>query len=76
MNRQAERRGGFQALFATMPNWELWSEQRPSPTVDDLEAVRVIKHAKQIPRRVRRDMARQRANREFRAARKLPEPGS
>lgn len=59
-----------------MPNWELWSEQRSAPTTDNPKAVREVKHAKQIPRRVRRDMARQRAKREFRTVRGLPELGS
>lgn len=73
MNRQTERRQRFQSLLATMPNWEI--ERRAAPTASNPNAVEVI-NAKQIPRRVRRDMARQRANREFRVARGLSEPRS
>jgi hypothetical protein len=79
MNRQQERRERFQTVLAQMPAWETWSDERSVLTdAEYFNACRdsmkileretcTIHHVKLIPRSVRRDMARQRSLREFRA---------
>ncbi|HTG95726.1 MAG TPA: hypothetical protein VL866_24200 [Pyrinomonadaceae bacterium] len=69
MQRQAERHTRFQTFVVTMPYWETWTEQvkRNGETIER-------GNCRRISRRTRRDMARQRARREYRAAHNLPEP--
>lgn len=69
MQRQIERRARFQVLIPAMPHWETWTEQ----VERDGEIVE-RSNCRHISRRTRRDMARQRAKREYRAAHGLPEP--
>lgn len=76
--RQTERRARFDVAFSQMPRWETWTTQHKAlPEFTEDEAVPLITtrhHAKLIPRRVRRDMARQRSKREYRSEYELPEP--
>lgn len=69
MSGRTERRNMFASFFASMPLWETWSDERPAPTKNDPNAVRVVNHCKSIPRRVRRDMARLRAKRTWQSRR-------
>ena len=77
MTRQTERRNLFESALATMPAFEAWSETRPKLTDEEyfyacrkadavLERETVtVNHCKLIPRRIRRDMARQLSHRQW-----------
>lgn len=69
MQRQAERRARFRSLVPTMPYWETWTEPWVNKRGESVERG----NYRRVSRRLRRDMARQRAKREYRAARGLPE---
>lgn len=69
MQRQTERRARFQSLIPTMPYWETWTEPKVNKDGETVERG----NYRRVSRRVRRDMARQRAKREYRAAHNLPE---
>lgn len=71
ISRQGERWARFQALFRSMPMWETWTTEQEVLLWEHPRqiAMSVKAHCKVIPRRVRRDMARQRAKREFQASR-------
>lgn len=69
--RQQVRRRLFQSAFATMPLWERWETTHKADTgFRDVDGERVLvdvkrEHAKAISRRLRRDMARQLARRQW-----------
>ncbi len=74
MSRQIERQKLFEMAFANMPLWETWTTEdgKVSATyqmVDDglklVDMSATRHHVKVIPRRVRRDMARKLAKRQW-----------
>lgn len=68
--RQGERAARFRAALNDMPGFETWTTEHVNADGEAKER----QHVKVIPRRVRRDMARQRSRRDYRRAHQLPEP--
>ena len=70
--RQTIRRKRFEFLLAQMPFWETWiTDHVEEIGYDQFNDVPILResqrqHVKLIPRRVRRDMARKRMQREMR----------
>lgn len=65
VSRQVRRREAFQSALATMPRWEKWTTEYQAVIWANPREERTVKreHCKLIPRRIRRDMARQRSKR-------------
>ena len=75
--RQYERRARFQSALNDMPRFETWTTYHDDVghyyLKDDPAITRKKEHAKLVPRKVRRDMARQLSKRQYRAEHGLPE---
>ena len=72
MTRQQQRRTKFHQLLALMPMLETWETTHTVNigTFHEPELEQVTKaHVRIVPRRIRRDMARKRFQREWKAAR-------
>ncbi len=70
MNRQIERRKMVEMAFSQMPLWEAWTTEHevlPEGFTADEAVPTLVKrnHARTIPRRVRRSMARDLAKRRW-----------
>ena len=68
--RQGGREARFRAALSDMPRFETWTTEHVNADGEAKER----QHVKMIARRVRRDMARQRSQRDYRRDHQLPEP--